>query len=256
MSNARIVGPGEGVALKAGPNQVTLKASSDDSQRLSLIELRAAPRFVAPAALHHHTREDWIAYVTEGEPTFVFADREVRASKGATVFVPAGEDFVWRNETDEPAVYLAIHAPAGFDQFFVDVAEGVEAQGGAAKPDVMREGIPPSGPGTAFGEREPIVKRPGGLGLTAAMRSRSPDFRPDAGPETHDSVLDPFHLLQDRETPQGTRDRSHGHPTARSPRRLRSPAAPLQWVGTRLQDSGGSRASRYRIIPSRVAISS
>lgn len=107
-----------------------------------------APRFAAPPMLHHHTREDWVAYVVEGEVIFIFSDGEVRAPTGTTVFVPAGADFAWRNDADEPARYLAIHSPAGFDQFFVDVAEEVTGRGGAPTPEVMQQVVPRYGRST------------------------------------------------------------------------------------------------------------
>lgn len=133
----------EGVRLDAGPVSLTLKVTSDHSDQFTLLDYRVPPGFAAPPALHHHTREDWAAHVTEGEITFVFADGEVAAPAGATVFVPAGCDFAWRNDHDTPARYLAIHAPAGFDHFFVDLADGVAAHGGSVTPDVMRQVIPP-----------------------------------------------------------------------------------------------------------------
>lgn len=143
MDDPRVVGPDEGLTLEGGANSMTLKVTSEHSDRLTVVEYRAAPNFSAPPVLHHHTREDWVAYVLEGELTFVFPEREVRAPRGTTVFVPAGTDFAWRNDADEPARYLAIHAPAGFDRFFVDVAEAIADRGGAATPEVMKEVIPP-----------------------------------------------------------------------------------------------------------------
>lgn len=133
----------EGVRLDAGPVSLTLKVTSDHSDQFTLLDYRVPPGFAAPPALHHHTREDWAAHVTEGKLTFTFADGEVRAPAGATVLVPAGVDFAWRNDGDVPSRYLAIHSPAGFERFFVDVADGVRARGGAVDPAVMREVIPP-----------------------------------------------------------------------------------------------------------------
>lgn len=139
----RIVGSDEGVQLSAGPVRLTLKVTSQHSDRFTLLDYRVPPDFAAPPVLHHHTREDWAAYVTEGELTFTFPDGEVDAGTGTTVFVPAGCDFAWRNAHDEPARFLAVHAPGGFDRFFVDVAEGIAQHGGAPTPETMRQVIPP-----------------------------------------------------------------------------------------------------------------
>lgn len=138
-----VIPPDGGVRLGAGPVEVTLKVTSDHSDRFTLLDYRVPPRFAAPPTLHHHTREDWAAHVTEGSLTFVFADGDVTAAAGTTVFVPAGCDFAWRNDHDEPARFLAVHGPAGFDQFFVDVTDGVAANGGSVTPAVMQQVIPP-----------------------------------------------------------------------------------------------------------------
>lgn len=139
----RTIAPDDGVRLEAGPVRLTLKVTSSDSDKFTLMDFEAPPRFSAPPTLHHATREDWAAYVMTGQLTFVFVDGEVTAPAGTTVFVPAGVDFAWRNDEDEPARYLAIHAPAGFDRFFVDVANGVAEHGGTVSPEVMQQIVPP-----------------------------------------------------------------------------------------------------------------
>lgn len=138
-----VTGPDDGPRLQSGPNEITLKVTSAHGQKFALAEFRVAPRFVAPPVLHHHSREDWAAYVVEGEVVFAFADGDVRAPAGTTVFIPAGADFAWRNDRDEPARFLAVYAPAGFERFFLDVADAVAARGGQTTPPVMREVIPP-----------------------------------------------------------------------------------------------------------------
>lgn len=137
-----VLAPGEGVRLQAGPNLIVLRVTSEYSERFTLLEYRVGPRFTAPPTLHHHTREDWAAHVLAGEVVFVFDDGEVQAGPGTAVFVPAGAGFAWRNDRDEEARYLAVHAPAGFDRFFVDAASAVSERGGPS-PEVMAEVIPP-----------------------------------------------------------------------------------------------------------------
>lgn len=136
-----VIGPDGGTRLRMGANEIALKVTSAQGEKFALLEFYVAPRFTAPPVLHHHTREDWAAYVVEGEVTFAFSEREVRAPAGTTVFVPAGADFAWRNDREEPARYLAIYAPAGFEQFFSDLAGAIA--GGAPTPEVMRQVIPP-----------------------------------------------------------------------------------------------------------------
>lgn len=57
--------------------------------------------------------------------------------------MPAETDFAWRNDGDEPARFLAIHAPAGFERFFLDVADTIADRDGAFSPEVMQSIIPP-----------------------------------------------------------------------------------------------------------------
>lgn len=138
-----IISADGGTTLTAGPVRVTVRVGSDHSAQFTLVDYEAPPGFSAPPVLHHHTREDWAAHVTQGELTFVFADGEVSAPAGSTVFIPVGCDFAWRNDHAKPARFLAIHAPAGFDGFFVDVASGVADRGGEVTPEVMQEVVPP-----------------------------------------------------------------------------------------------------------------
>lgn len=138
-----VIGPDGGIVLDAGPVRTTLKVTSDHSEKFTLLDYQVPPGFTAPPVLHHHTREDWAAHITDGELTFVLPSGEVAAPAGSTVFVPAHTDFAWRNDRDQPARFLAIHAPAGFDRFFVDVCEGIASHGGTPTPEVMRQVIPP-----------------------------------------------------------------------------------------------------------------
>lgn len=140
---AIVIGPDEGIHLGAGPVRMTLRVTSEHTSRFTLLDYHVPPGFAAPPTLHHHTREDWAAHILDGELVYVFADGEVHAPAGATVFIPAGTNFAWRNDRDEPARYLAVHSPAGFDHFFTDVADGVNTRGGEATPEVMQQVIPP-----------------------------------------------------------------------------------------------------------------
>lgn len=143
FDGAVVIAPDEGTELGVGPVRVTLKITSEHSKQFTLLDYRVPPRFAAPPALHHHTREDWAAHIIAGELTFMFADGDVLAPAGATVFVPVGTDFAWRNDRDEPARYLAVHSPAGFDHFFADVADGIASRGETATPEAMQQVIPP-----------------------------------------------------------------------------------------------------------------
>jgi len=137
-----VLGPDDGHVLQSGPTRITLKVTAQESNRFSLVDYHVAPGFAPPPALHFHEQEDWMAYVLEGELTFVFDGGETSAVAGSVIFIPRGTPFAWRNEREEPARYLAVYAPAGFEQFFLDVGEGVAARGGASQ-ETMAAVIPP-----------------------------------------------------------------------------------------------------------------
>jgi len=63
-----------------------------------------------PAYLHVHHADDEAWHVLEGTLTFRFADREVEAPAGTTVFVPAGVAHSYY-EAHGPARYLIILTP-------------------------------------------------------------------------------------------------------------------------------------------------
>ncbi len=63
-----------------------------------------------PEYLHVHYSDDEAWHVLEGTLTFKFKDREVKASAGTTVFVPAGVPHSYY-EADGPTRYLIILTP-------------------------------------------------------------------------------------------------------------------------------------------------
>ena len=62
-----------------------------------------------PSYLHVHQSDDEAWHVLEGRLRFRFADREIDATPGTTVFVPAGVAHTYR--TVEPSRYLMITTP-------------------------------------------------------------------------------------------------------------------------------------------------
>ena len=63
-----------------------------------------------PSYLHVHRSDDEAWHVLEGSLRFRFADREVDAPAGTTVFVPAGVAHTYRVST-EPGRYLIFLTP-------------------------------------------------------------------------------------------------------------------------------------------------
>jgi mannose-6-phosphate isomerase-like protein (cupin superfamily) len=132
-----IIGPtgGESVTLQTIGVRFMIPGADTDA-RLSLVEHPIPPRALA-APLHRHNREDEYSYVLEGRMGALLGDDVVEAGPGDLVYKPRGQWHTFWNAGDEPASILEIISPAGFEQFFAELAP--LASGGAPDPDVFEE---------------------------------------------------------------------------------------------------------------------
>ena len=132
-----IIGPadGESVTLQTIGVRFMIPAGDTDT-RFSLIEHPIPPRALA-APLHRHNREDEYSYVLNGRMGALLGDDVVEAGPGDLVYKPRGQWHTFWNAGDEPASILEIISPAGFEQFFAELAP--LASGGAPDPDVFEE---------------------------------------------------------------------------------------------------------------------
>jgi mannose-6-phosphate isomerase-like protein (cupin superfamily) len=73
--------------------------------------------------VHSHPHTDEAFYVLEGELRVLAGDTERTIGPGGFVLVPGGVAHAFATAGDRPARFLVIHGPAGFEQFFVAVAE-------------------------------------------------------------------------------------------------------------------------------------
>jgi mannose-6-phosphate isomerase-like protein (cupin superfamily) len=128
---ARVVGPNDGKAGFLGSIGVRLMIEGADSGgRFSLVEHPMPPRALA-APLHRHLREDEYSYVLEGRLGALLGDEVLEAGPGDLVFKPRNQWHTFWNAGEEPARILEIIAPAGFEQFFVELVD----LGGAIEAD-------------------------------------------------------------------------------------------------------------------------
>ena len=79
------------------------------------------PRALA-APLHRHNREDEYSFILEGRMGALLGDDVVEAGPGDLVYEPRGQWHTYGNAGDEPARSLEIITPAGFEQFFAELA--------------------------------------------------------------------------------------------------------------------------------------
>jgi mannose-6-phosphate isomerase-like protein (cupin superfamily) len=105
-----VVRPGEGHRV----GNVEFLARSLDTDRFNLAIVTIAPQRTGPE-LHTHEAEDDSFFMLDGELVFTVDGDEVVAGPGTFLLVPPGVPHAFANRTDEPARFLNVHAPAGFD---------------------------------------------------------------------------------------------------------------------------------------------
>lgn len=127
----------EGRTVELLGNRLELLVEADDFPRASVVRYTVAPGFAAPPQLHHHVSDDVLMVVLSGRLVVAGADGNVEAGAGQVVVLRHGTPFAWRNASaTEPAVYLGVYAPGGFEQYFPAVKDAADRAGGLS-PDVV-----------------------------------------------------------------------------------------------------------------------
>jgi mannose-6-phosphate isomerase-like protein (cupin superfamily) len=120
-----------------------LLRSEESGGAVSVIGAGAPPRFPGPY-LHTHDFDEAF-YVQEGELTFQLGDEQLTAGAGELAFAPRGVPHTYTNRSDEPARFLIVCTPAGFERYFARLAaeqDGVDPPDWALQevPEVVRVG--------------------------------------------------------------------------------------------------------------------
>ena len=87
----------------------------------SVVHHPIAPRALA-APLHRHHEEDEYSFVLEGKLGALLGDDVVTAGPGTWVFKPRNQWHTFWNAGDEPCHIIEVISPAGFENFFREVA--------------------------------------------------------------------------------------------------------------------------------------
>lgn len=114
--------PCEGQRLILGDVVVTLKVTgAQTAGAFALIEATTPPHFAGvPAQVHPRTTQTF--YIVSGVLAFTLAEETVMVRQGGLVTVPPGLVHKFWNPTATPATYLTYFSPAGFEQYFVELA--------------------------------------------------------------------------------------------------------------------------------------
>ena len=118
----KLVTPTEGDEVFLGSIGVRFVIDGAEAgERFSLVEHPMSPRaFGAP--LHRHSREDEYSFVLEGRMGALLGDDVVEAGSGDLVFKPRDQWHTFWNAGHEPCRILEIISPAGFEQYFRELA--------------------------------------------------------------------------------------------------------------------------------------
>jgi quercetin dioxygenase-like cupin family protein len=131
MSNITILAS---AGTPVGPFGLIKLCGAQTNGAFSLVEHPLDPgRLVAP--MHTHHREDEYSFVLEGELTAQIGTEVIAVPAGTLLLKPRGVPHTVWNATTQPARFLEIISPAGFENYFVELAE-ILAQPGP--PDLDR----------------------------------------------------------------------------------------------------------------------
>ena len=120
-----VVRPGEGEKVNVGGNEVVFLSESEKTGgALGLVDYTAAPGFPGPPP-HRHREITDMFFVLEGTLTFRVGDETLEAGPGTFVAVPPGTVHTFSNQGSEPARFLGLVSPGGFEQYFKELAGAV-----------------------------------------------------------------------------------------------------------------------------------
>lgn len=117
-----VLGPDEGEAVRLMALGVRFMIGGETTDgAFSLVEHPLPPRALG-APLHTHRNEDEYSYVLEGRIGVQLGDEVLEAGPGELVFKPRGVPHAFWNAGDEPARLLELISPAGFENYFRELA--------------------------------------------------------------------------------------------------------------------------------------
>ena len=117
-----VLGPTEGESVQLLKLGVRFMIDGDQTGgAFSLVEHPLPPRALG-SPVHTHRNEDEYSYVLEGRVGVQLGDDVIEAGPGELVFKPRGVAHAFWNAGDEPARLLELISPAGFEDYFRELA--------------------------------------------------------------------------------------------------------------------------------------
>ena len=122
VTTPTIVRPGAGARVDFGGLGVRWTIDGPQTHgQFSIVHHPLAPKALA-APLHYHHREDEYSYVLHGRLGALLGDDVVVAEPGTWVFKPRHQWHTFWNAGDTPCEIIEVIAPAGFEDYFREVA--------------------------------------------------------------------------------------------------------------------------------------
>jgi quercetin dioxygenase-like cupin family protein len=117
-----VLGPQEGEVVNLLALGVRFMIDGEQTGgTFSLVEHPLPPRALG-APVHTHKNEDEYSYVLEGRVGVQLGEEVLEAGPGELVFKPRGVAHAFWNAGDQPARLLEIISPAGFENYFREMA--------------------------------------------------------------------------------------------------------------------------------------
>jgi mannose-6-phosphate isomerase-like protein (cupin superfamily) len=134
---AKVIAPGEGEVVLRGGVGVARKISAAADGAFSVVEHPLEPGALA-APPHTHATTDEYSFVIEGEIEVLMGEETFRAPAGSYVLKVRGVPHTFWNPGPKPARVLEIISPAGFEQYFEELAGILSSTPPGQPPDFAR----------------------------------------------------------------------------------------------------------------------
>lgn len=122
LQRALVVVQSDGLHVRhigvVGDTYTILLTGNETGGRFCLIDMHV-PAGGGPPPHRHDFEETFV--LLEGELDFVFRGAHQAAHAGETVHIPANAPHVFRNSSERPARMLCLCAPAGAEEFFLEI---------------------------------------------------------------------------------------------------------------------------------------
>jgi mannose-6-phosphate isomerase-like protein (cupin superfamily) len=108
-----VVPPGQGLVANYAPGRsIVLKLRCSETAGSIMLFEENAP-VGAKSTLHLHHDSDEVAYVLDGEITFLIGDDVTVGGPGTSAFMPRGVRHAWKSTGMHPGRVLFLYTPAG-----------------------------------------------------------------------------------------------------------------------------------------------